>query len=100
MGNVPDLSISKTNSNTFNQGDIGDTYSIIVTNSGSGATAGTVTVTDVVPAGLTPTGLSGTGWATNISGQTVTATRSDTLAASISYATLTLTVNVAGTAHR
>jgi uncharacterized repeat protein (TIGR01451 family) len=98
VGKVPDLTISKTHSTAFNQGDVGDTYSIVVTNSGTGTTSGTVTVTDVVPTGMTPTAFTGTGWSTMITGQTVTATRSDSLNANTPYATLTLTVNVSASA--
>lgn len=94
-GNVPDLTINKSANSTFYGGDTGDTYSIKVTNSGTASTAGTVTVTDVVPTGETPTAFSGTGWTTTIMGQTVTATRSDPLSINNTYSTLTLTVNIA-----
>jgi len=92
----PDLTIVKSHSGSFTQGDTGDTYSITVTNSGGAATNATVTVTDTLPAGLTPTAMSGTGWScTQPSGP---CTRSDALAASASYPAITLTVNVAGNA--
>ena len=48
---------------------------------------------DLLPAGLTATAFSGPGWTTNLA--TLTATRSDALAAGASYPALTLTVNVA-----
>src|SRR5205823_7570074 len=72
-----------------------------VSNVGPGPTAGTVTVRDTLPAGLAPTAAdSGTvnGWAVTTSGQTVTATRADALAAGASYPALTLTVAVAANA--
>jgi len=56
-------------------------------------TVGTVTVTDSLPAGLTATGLSGTGWTCTLS--PLTCTRSDGLASGGSYPAITLTVNVA-----
>ena len=88
---VPDLTITKTHTGTFVQGNVGDTYTITVTNSGSAPTSGTVTVNDNVPAGLTATSIAGTGWScTQPSGP---CTRSDVLAANTSYP-LTLTVNV------
>ena len=90
---VADLTISKTHSGNFTQGQIGATYTITVTNSGAGATTGTVTVSDSVPAGLTATNASGSGWTCG-----VTCTRSDVLAAGASYPSITLTVNVAGNA--
>jgi uncharacterized repeat protein (TIGR01451 family) len=95
ISQAADLTIAKGHSGTFRQGDTGDTYSITVTNAGPGATAGTVTVTDTLPTGLTPTAASGTGWTTSISGSTVTATRSDVLNTGISYPALSITVNVA-----
>ena len=38
------------------------TFTLRVTNVGSGPTSGTVTVTEAPPPGLTITALSGTGW--------------------------------------
>ena len=68
-----------------------------MSNVGLIATNGQISVTDTLPAGLTPTAASGTGWTTSISGQTVTATRSDALAAWVSFPDLTVTVSVADT---
>ncbi len=90
--NAPDLAIAKSHSGGFVQGDTGKTYTIAVSNTGTLATTGTVIVTDTLPAGLTATALSGTGWTTNLS--PLSATRSDTLVASSSYPPLTLTVSV------
>jgi uncharacterized repeat protein (TIGR01451 family) len=97
---VADLTIIKSHTGNFRQGDTGDTYTITVTNSGSAATSGTVTVTDTLPAGLTPTAPNGVvgGWSCSISGQTLTCTRSDVLASGASYPAITLTVNVANNA--
>src|SRR6266404_245664 len=92
----PDLTITKSHSGNFTQGQVGATYSITATNSGFAATSGTVTVTDTLPAGLTATAISGTGW-TCVLG-TLTCTRSDALAAGASYPAITLTVNVANNA--
>jgi uncharacterized repeat protein (TIGR01451 family) len=93
---VPDLVIAKSHNGDFTQGDPDDAYSITVANSGVGPTGGAVTVTDTLPAGLTPVGDTGTinGWTVSTSGQTVTASRSDALAAGASYQPLTLTVAV------
>ncbi len=95
-GTGPDLTITKTHTGNFIQGDTGDTYTIIVTNVGNAASSGTVTVTDALPAGLTATTISGTGWTATLS--TLTCTRSDTLTASASYPPITLTVNVSASA--
>jgi uncharacterized repeat protein (TIGR01451 family) len=97
----PDLTIAKTHTGTFRQGDAADTFTITVSNAGVGPTTGPVTVTDTLPPGLVPTAAnSGTinGWSVSFSGQTVTATRSDALAAGAAYPAFTLTVSVAANA--
>ena len=76
---MPDLTIAKSHSGNFTQGQTGATYSITATNSGSAPTSAAVSVTDTLPAGLTATAISGTGW-TCVLG-TLTCTRSDALAA-------------------
>ena len=91
-----DLTISKAHTGTFVQGQTGATYSIVVTNSGTGPTAGTVTVSDTLPSGMAATAISGTGWTCTLG--TVSCTRSNALAAGASYPTITLTVNVAANA--
>jgi hypothetical protein len=94
--NVPDLTVTKSHSGNFAQGQNGAQYSITVTNSGAGATAGMVSMADSLPASLTPTAMSGAGWSCSIS--TLVCTRSDALAGGASYPVITLTVNVASTA--
>ncbi|MFD6987091.1 hypothetical protein ACFWAX_41550, partial [Streptomyces sp. NPDC059956] len=90
----PNLSVNKSHAGNFTQGGTG-TYAIDVANTANaGPTTGTVTVADTLPAGLTPTAASGTGWNCGISGQTVTCTRSDALAAGASYPTINVTTNV------
>ncbi|HVS83525.1 MAG TPA: hypothetical protein VHE60_17480, partial [Pyrinomonadaceae bacterium] len=96
INQLPDLTIAKSHTGNFTQGQVGATYTITATNSGFAATSGTVTVTDTLPAGLTATAISGTGW-TCVLG-TLTCTRSDALAAGASYPAITLTVNVANNA--
>ena len=92
----PDLAIAKTHSGNFSQGDVGDTYTIIVTNVGNTASSGTVTVADALPAGLTATDISGTGWTANLG--SLTCTRSDALAVGAAYPPITLTVTVSSNA--
>ncbi|MFD9000867.1 hypothetical protein ACFV0T_07830 [Streptomyces sp. NPDC059582] len=90
----PALSINKSHTGSFTQGGTG-AYTIDVSNAATaGPTTGTVTVTDTLPAGVTPTGASGTGWDCSVSGQTVTCTRTDALAAGASYPTITVATNV------
>ena len=99
--NGGDLSITKSHAGNFTQGDTGDTYTITVKNVGSGPTDGsTITVTDTVPAGLTPTGPTGlvNGWYCGIALQIVTCTRMEILLSNSSYPPLPVTVNVASNA--
>src|SRR5206468_2367105 len=84
---VADLTIAKSHTGNFRQGETGDTYTITVSNAGPGPTVGTVTVTDTLPAGLTATAISGTGWSCTLG--TLTCTRSDVLAAANSYPVIT-----------
>jgi uncharacterized repeat protein (TIGR01451 family) len=90
---VPDLANTVTHTGNFTQGDTGDLYTIIVANVGTAASSGTVTVTNVLPAGLTATDISGTGWTPNLSA--LTCTRSNSLTAGTNYPPITVTVNVA-----
>lgn len=65
-------------------------------NVGLNPTSGTVSVVDTLPAGMTATAISGTGWSCTLA--TLTCTRSDALAAGASYPDITVTVNVAANA--
>jgi hypothetical protein len=90
----PQLSILKSHVGNFTQGQVGASYVLTVSNLGTAPTTGTVTVTESAPAGLTITEMSGTGWACEVT----SCTRSDALAVSESYRTITVTVNVAANA--
>jgi len=99
---TPDMTITKSHSPiNFVQGSTG-TYTLTATNSSvgtSGSTTAAVTVTDTLPAGLTPISATGTGWgpgvnACSIAGQTVTCTRMNALAPGASYPPITITVLV------
>ena len=103
---TPDMTITKSHSPiNFVQGSTG-TYTLTAKNASVGASASTtaaVTVSDTLPAGLTPTLATGTGWgpgvnACSIAGQTVSCTRSDVLGPGASYPSITITVLVALTA--
>jgi len=94
INQLADLTITKSHVGNFKQGETGKTYTITVSNVGTGPTSGTVTVTDTLPTGLTVTGMTGTGWSCG----SLTCTRSDALPASQSYPAITLTVNVAANA--
>ncbi len=92
---APDLIVAKTIATNVTPGQTGATYSILVTNNGSGpkTTGSTASVTDTLPAGFTATAIAGTGW-TCVLG-TLTCTRTDALAAGSSYPAITLTFNAA-----
>jgi hypothetical protein len=101
VGQMPDLAPAASLSGPFTQGDgagQGDQYSITVNNVGFAASAGQVTVQNLVPTDLTPLSASGGGWACTIAGQTVTCTRSDALTAGSSYPAITIGVSVANNA--
>ena len=92
-GSLPDMTVAKSHVGNFVQGQTGATYTITVSNGGGSDTAGTVTLVDTLPTGLTATALAGTGWTCTVG--TLTCTRSDVLVAAASYPVITLTVDVA-----
>ncbi len=97
ISTTPVLSIMKSHSGNFAQGQSGATYTVTVSNgSTAGPTSGTVTVTETVPAGMTLVSMAGTGW--TCPGGGTTCTRSDALTTGASYPAITVTVNVAANA--
>ena len=96
LASLPDMTITKTHSGDFTQGQTGATYTITASNSGNLPTNGTVTVTDTLPTGLTATAMSGSGWTCTLG--TLTCTRSDALNGGSSYPAIMVTVNVANNA--
>ena len=80
---APSLTIKSTHSGNFTQGQTGATYIITVSNLGTGSTSDAVTVTDVLPTGLTATAITGAGWTCRQpSGP---CTRNDAMAAGATY---------------
>ena len=95
IGDAPvvDLGIVKTANGTFHAGQVGASYTIVVTNHGNVPTSGEVVVSELVPPGLTATSMTGPGWTcTQPAGP---CKRSDPLAPGASYPPITLVVNVA-----
>ncbi len=93
------LTIAKTHTGNFTQGQQGAQYSLTVANSpGTTTTTGTVTVTETAPSGLTLVSMSGTGWTCGGANPANVCTRSDALAAGASYPVITVSVNVAANA--
>ncbi len=89
------LTIQKSHSGSFYQGQVGAQYSLTVSNTSSLNSGGTITVTDTPPSGMTITGMSGTGWTC---AALPTCSRSDVLAGGSSFPAITVTVNVAANA--
>jgi uncharacterized repeat protein (TIGR01451 family) len=91
---TPDLIVAKSHSGNFVRGSTG-IHTVTVSNIGlNAASSGLVTVSDTLPAGLTPTASSGSGWSCSIASQTVTCTRLDPLGAVSSYPVISITVSV------
>jgi hypothetical protein len=94
---TPDLTITKMHAGNFTQGQVGATYTITVSNVGSGPTRGTVDMMEQPPpSGLTITAMSGTGWVCVVT--MLSCTRSDVLTGGMSYQPITVTVTVAANA--
>src|SRR5262249_44230721 len=94
----PDLTITKTHTGNFKQGQINASYTLTVTNAGSGPTVGTVIVTDLPPVGMRFSSAGGIGWFCFHNRFTGECTRGDVLAPGNSYPPITFFVNVAGDA--
>ncbi len=92
----PDLSIDKRHEVDFFAGQDG-TYTLVVSNIGSGPTTAATTVTDTLPAGVVFVSGGGAGWSVGESSGVVTAVYAATLAPGDS-ASITLTVNPSGDA--
>src|SRR5579863_2189948 len=88
---TPALKAAVATQGNFSSGEANASYTITVSNSGNGATTGTVTVADP-PTGFTVTAISGTGWTCTLA--STTCTRSDSLAAGASFPAITVTGNV------
>jgi hypothetical protein len=93
---VTDLTVVKTHSGTFTQGQTGAAYTVRVSNVGAGATSGVVSVSDTLPSGLSATNIGGPGWTCSVT--PLGCTRGDVLSGGASYPDITVTVNVASTA--
>ena len=87
-----DLSISKSHVGSFTVGQVG-TYTLSVSNDASATTElGPITVTDVLPAGLSFVSASGTGWTCSAAGQDVTCAHPGPLAPGDSLPNISLNV--------
>jgi uncharacterized protein (TIGR03437 family) len=93
---VPDLAMAKSHTGNFTVGASG-VYTLRVTNNGSAATTGSITVTDTLPNGLSFRSFDGVGWSCTAAGQTVTCINAGPLAIGAS-SSFTLTVGVTSAA--
>jgi Domain of unknown function DUF11 len=96
VGQTSNLTITTAESGSFSLLETGAVYTLTVSNTGTGATSGTLVVTDTLPAALTATSIAGQGWTCTQPGGPCT--RSDSLAAGASYPPITLTVSVSANA--
>lgn len=94
---TPDLTITKSHTGNLVRGSSG-AYSLTVSNAGPGISAGTITVLDTLPVGLTPATATGSGWTCGITGQVVACTRSGAISDGASAPAISLTVLVAANA--
>ena len=112
---TPALTVTSAHSGSFAQGDAADAYTLRVSNGPSaGPASGMITVTDTLPAGLTPAEMTGAGWTCSLAPPTLPPTsaprpnpvtntyepqptcfRFGTLAPGTSYPPITLQVAVA-----
>jgi len=95
----PDLSITSSHSGRFGVG-FNETYTVSVTNNGIRPTTGAITVSDLVPAGLTVVSGVGAGWSCSAAGSNYVCTNTSTLApgASSSYTLIVAVGTTAATA--
>src|SRR5574341_2003397 len=93
----PDISVTKSHQGNFVV-SVNGVYNIVVGNVGTGSTVGPITITDVLPAGLSFISFSGSRWTlARQAGQVLTFTRSRARASGAS-SRLVITVGVTNTA--
>ena len=102
--NLPSVTVSKSHTATFTQGQQGVPFTVNITNNGPGPTGdptggnNPLTVTDTLNSAFSYASSSGTSWSCSATGQTVTCKNDSAVAQSSSYSPLTIDVNVSPTA--
>jgi len=102
--NLPSVSVDKSHTATFTQGQQGVPFTVDITNNGTGPTgdptggSNPLTVTDALNSAFTYASSSGTDWSCSVTGQTVTCKNDSTVAQGSSFSPLTINVNVSPTA--
>jgi uncharacterized repeat protein (TIGR01451 family) len=84
MNGCPDLTLTKSHSGTFYSGQTGS-YTLRVSNSGMGNSAGQISVTDALPSGLTAVSMYGYGWTCTLETLTCTTSNSATSGGYLDY---------------
>jgi uncharacterized repeat protein (TIGR01451 family) len=92
-----DLQITKAAATGFAVGN-NASYTLTARNNGPQSAAGTITVSDTLPSGLTYVSAAGTGWACSHASGTVTCTRAGPVTSGTTLPAITLTVSVAAAA--
>jgi uncharacterized repeat protein (TIGR01451 family) len=95
---APSLTTTVSHSGDFTAGGTGTITAVVGNAKTAGPTEQLVTATIPVPAGLTATAASGTGWTCDIGDGQVACTRSDSLKAGASYPPIAVTTSVATSA--
>jgi uncharacterized repeat protein (TIGR01451 family)/fimbrial isopeptide formation D2 family protein len=91
----PSLQVTKTSNGPWTVGQSGAKYTLTVTNAGTAATSGTITVLDTLPTGITASASFTSGlWTCTTSGQNVTCQRSAALGFTSGTNTDTITIPV------
>ena len=94
---APDLKILKVRTGAAFVAGGNSEYTLTVDNHGNAGTQGTVSVTDPIPAGLTVTAISGSGWSCNgVPAASLSCSRNDSLAAGGTYPPIIVTVAIDG----
>ena len=101
--NLPAVTVTKSHSGNFSQGQQNAEYKVDIVNNGPGSTgdptgSNPLTVTDTLNSAFTYSNYSGTGWSCSAAGQTVTCTNDSAIADGNSYPELVVDVNVSATA--
>jgi LPXTG-site transpeptidase (sortase) family protein len=98
---APNLTLAKSDGGSVVTPGGTTTYTLTVSNTGSAPTSGTITVVDVLPAGMsiadgavTPGGTNAGDWTCNAAGDAITCTSSAVIAATTGTSVFNFTVNV------
>ncbi len=92
------LTVTRTYPSQVSVDDRDGNYTLIISNPGGQDIASDVNVREVLPTGLAPTSVSGDNWTCSITGQAISCSRGDAVAAGASYEPIKVVYNVLATA--